>query len=65
MQVKEFVSNVAVTFLFCFLCLHSIPNPMQQETIEVSVFSVDGDSLYSGTRQELREARIFDFETSK
>lgn len=38
---------------------------MQQETVEISVFSVDGDSLYSGTRQELRETRVFDFETSE
>lgn len=65
MQVKEFVSNVSVTFLLCFLCLHSIPNPVQQETVDVQVFAVDGDSLYSGTRQELRETKIFNFEKSK
>jgi hypothetical protein len=65
MQVKEFVSNVGTTFLVCFLCLHSIPNPVQQKTVDVQVFAVDGDSLYSGTRQEVRETKIFDFEQSK
>lgn len=54
--------NFCATFFICTATIKSVPTPVEYETVAVSVFDLQGDSLVSSTKYKNIEKKIFSFE---